>query len=299
MTKTIIHIGYPKTGTTWFTEYFYPFIKNAHISYTDDLIYSFEKGHEFLKIKSPKVFDNKELHVIIAHKFSGVEEFKWNNGFYRDFFIRQLKQNFPNATIVVFIRNQIDFLASVYSSYLTHGGTYTFRKLFKTGKLDDGTMFSFEYINYFKLIKLYQEAFGHDHVRIYIYEEFMENNQAFLEKYKKDLNFNIHLEMLNYKKYNETLRIGLAILIKTINFFNRNGVRPKKSFAHLPLAYKWMNKRRIIKLNQYRIFGKKLKKEKVLGNELINFMKEYFKESNKRLIEEFDLQSIKKYNYPL
>ncbi len=299
MTKTIIHIGYPKTGTTWFTEYFYPFIKNANISYTNDLSYSFEKGSEYLKVKNKENIPEKESHVIIAHKFAGIEEFKWDHGIYREFFIRQLKQNFPEATIVIFIRNQISFLASVYSSYLTHGGTYTFKKLFKSGKLGDGTMFAFEFIDYYKLIKLYQEAFGKDHVLVYVYEEFMENNRAFLEKYKKDLNFDIDLEKLDYKKYNETLRGGFAAFVKTTNYLKRKGVQPKKSYANLPQLFKWMTKRRMIQLNQYKIFGKKLQKEKVLGNELINYIKEYYKESNNRLIDEFGLKSIKKHNYPL
>ncbi|GAB4446358.1 MAG: hypothetical protein Fur0028_00740 [Bacteroidales bacterium] len=297
--STIIHVGYPKTGTTWFTDFFYPFIKNANVSYTSDLEYCFDKGKEFLKVKRKIDMNNDKHYIIIAHKFVGVEEFKWDHGKYRDFFVQHLKYNFPDALIIVFIRNQIDFLASVYSSYITHGGTYNFKKLFKEGKLADGSMFAFEYLNYYQLIKLYQEAFGKENVYLYVYEDFMNNNKAFLEKYINDLKIEIDLDKLNYKRNNETLRIGLANIIRLLNYFKKDGVQPKKSFFNIPWTSKWLTKKRVIYLNSLKIFGPKLKKENVLGADLINFMKEYYKSSNLLLINEFSLKNIEKYKYPL
>jgi len=299
MTQTIIHIGYLKTATSWFTDFFYPYVKNANVSYSDNIFYDINVHSPFLNIVHDKPLPAKELHIIIAHKFVGIENFKWNHGVYRQFFIQQLKQNYPDAKIVIFIRNQVDFLASVYSSYLTHGGTYTFKELFKQGKLGDGTMFAFEYIDYYKLIKLYQEAFGENNVHVFVFEEFMKNNMAFLSSFKNMFNLDINLQQLNYDRYNETLRIGLARFIKISNYFIQKGVQPKKNYFNMPFLFKWMTKKNIIAINRFRIWGRKLNKEEVLGVELIEFMKDYYKESNQKLIDELGIKSIADYNYPL
>jgi hypothetical protein len=299
MAQTIIHIGYPKTATSWFTDYFYPFIRNANVSYSDNVFYCMDKNSEFFEIRHSEKLEEKNNHIIIAHKLVGIEEFKWDKGIYRSFFLTHLKKNFPDASIVIFIRNQIDFLASVYSSYLTHGGTYTFKELFKQGKLGDGTMFAFEYIDYYKLIKLYQEAFGENNVHVFVFEDFMKNNMAFLSSFKIIFNLDINLQQLNYDRYNETLRIGLARLIKTSNYLICKGVQPKKNYFNMPFLFKWMTKKKIIAMNRYRFWGRKLNKEEILGSELIEFMKDYYKESNRKLVDELGIKSIANYNYPL
>ncbi|NSW45213.1 MAG: sulfotransferase domain-containing protein [Bacteroidales bacterium] len=299
MTQTIIHIGYPKTATSWFTDFFYPYVHNANVSYSDNIFYDMDANPPFFNIVHNSPLPPKELHIIIAHKFVGIENFKWDHGVYRHFFLKQLKQKYPNAKIIVFIRNQIDFLASVYSSYLTHGGNYTFKKLFKQGKLGDGTMFAFEYIDYYKLIKLYKETFGENNVYVYVFEEFMKNNRTFLDTFKSTFNLDINLQQLNYEKYNETLRIGLARLIKISNYFIRKGVQPKKNYFNLPFLFKWMTKKNIIAINRYRFWGRKMNKEEILGTELIEYMKNYYKESNRKLIDELGIKNIADYNYPL
>ncbi len=296
MYKTIIHIGYPKTGTSWFTDFFYPDIRNAHISYNKDIFY--ETGdNEYFEVKHDGEPDEKGMNIIIAHKLSGLVDFVWDHGSYRDFFIKQMKEKYPDASIVIFIRNQIEFLASAYSSYLTHGGTYTFRKLFLQGRLGDESMFAFKYLDYYDAINLYKSHFAD--VKVFVYEEFMEDNVAFLNKYKDTFGFDVDIANLKFVKYNEKLRKGFAGLIRITNFLKKKGVNPKKYILNMPWLFAWMTKDRMIKYNYYRFWGSKLKTESVLGNDLIKYMKRYYRESNNKLISEFGLKSIEKYKYPL
>jgi len=294
----IIHIGYPKTGTTWFKKYFYSNIENATTLYIDDFTYNISenKSHFELNNNLPEL---KENLIIVSHKFTGLENFKWDDGIYRTFFISNLKRLFPNALIVLFIRNQIDFIASSYSSYLTHGGTYTFQKLFKTGKLGDGKMFSFEFLNYHTLIKLYKEQFGENNVHIFLYEEFLENNKIFLNNYSKTFNLDIDINSINFIKYNEKLRKHLASFIRFSNFFSKKGVQPKKYIINTPWLFSWLNLKSTKKINKNKILGKSLNNNDILGNELTNYINNYYKPSNNMLINEMGLNQIRKYNYPL
>ena len=295
MQQTIIHIGYPKTGTSWFTDFFYPEIKNAQVSYNDNIFYNFEKGSEFFEVRTKT--DEKYKHIIIAHKLTGLVDFVWNNGIYRDFFIKHLKIKYPDACIVIFLRNQVEFLSSAYSSYLTHGGTYTFRNLFHRNRLGDGTMFGFEYLNYYEMIRLYKSHFTN--VKVYIYEDFMDDNIKFLHNYKNDFGFDVEVEKLKLVKYNEKLRSGFASFIRFTNILKKRGVKPKKNYINIPWLFYWMTKDRLIRYNYFRFWGKKLSKEKVLGPELIKYIKEYYRESNRLLISEYGHKSIEKYKYPL
>lgn len=294
----ILHIGYPKTGTTWFKKYFYPFVANFSTLYIDDFSYNTEPNNSLFEISS-NINNLKENLIICSHKFTGLENFKWDNGIYRKFFIENLKRLFPNALIVLFIRNQVDFIASAYSSYLTHGGTFTFKQLFKKGQLNDGKMFSFEFLNYYELINLYKLNFGNNNVHIFVYEDFLENKKSFINNYAKILNLKIDLEKLNYKKYNEKLRSNLASLIRFSNKFKKKGVQPKMYVLNIPWIFKWLNKKSIIKINNYKIWGKSLSNDDILGKELKSYINNYYKLPNKLLVNEFDLKIIEKYNYPL
>lgn len=299
MNNPIIHIGYPKTATIWFIKFFYPNIKNATIIYADDFIYDTSHENDHFSIKSEKLQHTGQNLIIVSHKFSGLENFNWDHGRYRTFFIKHLKHNFPDASIVVFLRNQVDFLASAYSSYLTHGGTYTFPELFKTGRLNDGQMFSFEYLDYYKVISQYKEQFGEDHVHVFLYEQFQENPMAFLKSYADLFELDINIGTLNVSKYNEKLREGLARFVRFSNLFHKKGIKFKKTIIDAPWLFSWVNKKTIAKMNNSGIFGKKTDNKKILGDELINYINQYYKVSNNLLITQFNLKEIKNYNYPI
>lgn len=297
MSETILHIGYPKTGTSWFTDFFYPEVSNAYISYNKDLFYSFLPGKETFEVRMSRDLKPGEKHVVIAHKLTGLVDFVWNNGTYRDFFLRHLQRSFPDAHIIIFLRNQIRFIASAYSSYLTHGGTYTFRELFRKGKLGDGSMFGFDYLKYDEMITLYKSHFSK--VSVYVYEDFQEDNTGFLNRYCHETGLETDIASLKMEKYNEKLRRRFAAFIRICNRFQKKGVQPKRHLANLPFLFGWMTKQKMIHYNYYRFWGDQLNTEQVLGKELMEYIGEYYKESNRNLIQVYGLTQIEKYRYPL
>ncbi len=297
--STLIHIGYPKTATSWFKNYFYPHIKNTNTIYADNIVYDLEGDNKEIEIIKNNSISNKEHTIIVSHKFSGLVDFRWEDGKYRKYFAPQLKKSFPDANIIVFLRGQTDFLASSYSSYLTHGGTYTFRKLYKIGQLTNGQMFALEYLDYNKLIDQYIELFGADNVHIFLYEDFLADKQGFLQQYKKQFNFEINTSNISLKKYNTKLRKGFAAFLRFSNMFSKKGVKPKKYIFNVPFLFAWLNSKSAIKINKYKIWGGFLDNFKILGADLISEINEYYKVSNNKLLKYKACQSIKKYEYPL
>jgi hypothetical protein len=298
MTKTIIHTGYPKTATTWFIKHFYPKVKNASVIYYDDISFDITEGKEHFNIKNDKPQNAKELQIIMTHIFSGLVNGNWAHGNYRLFFLKHLKNLFPDAHIVVFIRNQLDFITSLYSSYLKRGCTFKIDKLFTTELTNSGNTVHFEFLNYFKFIQLYREQFGEDHVHVFVYEELLENNKTFLDNYISHFGLDVDLNDLTFSRPNEKLRSGLASFARHSNMLISRGPQPKNNIMNISWIYPLINQR-IDKLNKYQVWGKQFKSDKMLGEELAAKIREYYKGSNKLLMDNLGLVSIQKYGYPL
>lgn len=298
MTKVILHIGYPKTATKWFLGNFYPYVKNAGIIYNENLYYDTTPGKEFFEVKPDEHYIEKELKIIATHALSGFGEGKLKIGSFRPFFLKHLKQKFPDASIIIFIRNQYDFLSSLYSSYLKKGGTEKIQSFYKRNTNDDGAFFSFDYLNYAKAIMDFQNEFGPEKVNVFLYEDFLENNFQFLSEFSSRFNISIDLDKISYQKKNEKLRSGLITLLQQSNKLFEKGLQPKKSSINAPFIFSKINLN-IDKLNQYNVFGKRLSSNQLLTDDLKAFIHEYYKDSNKILIDNFGLEAISKYKYPL
>ncbi len=298
MSKVILHIGYPKTATKWFLGNFYPYVKNAGIIYNENLFYDMTPGKEYFEVRPDERYVERELKIIATHALSGFGEGKLKIGTFRPFFLRHLKIQFPEATIIIFIRNQYEFLSSLYSSYLKRGGTEKIDTFYKLNSNNDGDFFSFDYLNYAKAIKEYQDCFGAENVHVFLYEEFLEDNFRFLHEFVSKFDMSIDMDNISYQKKNEKLRIGLISLLQKSNKFFSKGLQPKKNYLNFPWIYTHLNLN-VDKLNQYSIFGKKFSSKEMLSNNLKLFIHDYYKTSNQELINQFGLEAIKGYGYPL
>jgi len=112
MHKVILHVGYPKTATTWFQNNFYPYVENFR--YVErELFNSLFFSRDVLAIK--KYLTDCEKDIVICdeallitkkHKLSILEK------------AERLRMNFSSPKIIIFIRNQLDIIESVYSQWL-------------------------------------------------------------------------------------------------------------------------------------------------------------------------------------
>lgn len=295
--KKIIHIGYLKTGTTWFQYNFFPKVEN--INYINPIIskeYFISSSKDLSgsgKIKELFLPLDKEITVVSQENLLGgifMNEDK------RIKIAKRLKRFFGDATIIIFIRNQVDLIASAYSMHIKLGGTKLIDD-YLFGITKKGAKFPFDFFKFNnKIIKLYKTLFGELNIKFYCYEEFEKNTDFFLNQFIHEHGFEINLNEVTLSKSNIRLRKHLIKLLKFANYFTRRNTTNKDCFMHLP-GWFTISRYMFERLNRYSIFGTLPTSEGLLGLKNVCFIKNYYKESNRKFALEFP--KILEYNYPL
>ena len=188
--KTIIHIGMHKTGTTWFQNEFYPKV-------TDYVFINPKKIVKCLVNPNPFFFDpavarkrlniSKKKSILCEEELSGSIMTGGLNGFLTYEMVHRLNATFPNATIVIFLRNQFDMVASIYRQYVKAGGNYSLNSFLYRRDYPDyrGPLFSFNHLDYYNLVTHYQKFFST--VKVFLFEDFKKEPFSFASQFSKEL----------------------------------------------------------------------------------------------------------------
>jgi len=138
MGKIIVHVGYPKTGSTFLQKDVFPKIKNVNFL-TNDL-----NNFDFKNVKKDK------LNILSREGLFGLpHESDLKTGYQR---INEIKKNFPDAHIILIIREKKPWIKSLYKQYITGGGKYNFKKWFLNN-------FDLGFLDYEKNIKYLEKNF--------------------------------------------------------------------------------------------------------------------------------------------
>jgi hypothetical protein len=290
MNSPLIHIGYPKSGTTWFQQNFYPYVENAvyipRKDVRDYIIRPYAIG--FDATKSVSFFNQwKDKDIIICEELllASVRSGGFN-GFVTKEIGHRLKTIFPEARIIIFIRNQIDLIASAYGQYIKGGGReeideYLFHS--KAKFYVDLFQFSFRYLEYDMMLRFYQDLFGKQ-IYIFPYEKFAHDRSGFLAEFINIFKLGINLERLDMDPKN--IRLNTPAYTK---WRNRLRIPVKLSMSNLTGG----------RLNHESVFRRRRSPEEILGHKNTEYIQQYYKESNQKLIEVFGLEDIREFGYPL
>jgi hypothetical protein len=287
----ILHIGFPKTGTTWFFESYYKYVSGIYLPHPDTYLSDISKPSF--------VFPNydKTKQLVLHHPdLTGVKRFIWDEGIQREKIATNLKNNFPDATIIIFLRNQIDFLTSVYLYYVRKGGTYSAKKIIQL-MINKELAFTLDYLKYDETLEVYMKLFGKENVHVYLYEEFCKQPKSFINDFTEKYKFTIAQNKIDYTPVNEKLRLQLMKLLLKTNRFTKFDNPFKKHIIHIPGLYQLINDN-FHQWNKLKIFGKKTKTNDLFSEEQILYLKEYYKSSNNLLCSNYSIQKIKEY-YPI
>jgi hypothetical protein len=302
-----IHIGYPKTGTTWFREKFLSKIENIKRYDKQEIKDNFviPGAFDFNEWETKKKFDLKEGSDIwiSAELLTDKLNTGGTNGYLTKEVANRLKIVFPNAIILVFIRNQVDMLASSYNQYVKGGGSYGIKKFlfperYFGARIDNCGILGPKFYLYDKTIDYYSTLFGKENIHIFLYEEFAENPKKFIELLAVKFNLKISEELIEFSSINKGYSRFLLSTRRFCNKFSRIGTLNKYYLFHI---HRWnlINRRVHDYANQFRIFGKKPESKQIIGNKNLGIIRNYYKDSNQILIDKYDLKQIAKYNYPL
>ena len=241
--QIIIHIGYPKTGTTWLQKEVFPNIENVNVL-VKGCIHDLIVARNSIFAESKKCYQyysnlqKRQISCIVSDedfvsiRKEHVSQLKK---------AQRLKKIFPTAKILIFLRNHVDIIASDYTEYIKGGGTLKFEDYYCQLK-NAGIL---EMWNYSKVINIYVELFGKDNVIVFDYEKMMEND--FLLQLKNKIGISINEFVVKKNRINKRYALFLLKLARIINMFNKrqmySNYPPKKCIYHIPFLLnfsKWV-----------------------------------------------------------
>jgi len=289
----VFHIGYPKSASTWLQENLFPKITNFTFinQVNTNEIFLSSDVFQF----NPKEIRNRFLlheNIIFSSESITTPINKgWHYGVFSKTQADKIKATFPQAKIIIIIRNQQSLIASAYQQFIKNGGVESFNCYLNSGKY-----FSFQHLNFYLLIRYYESLFYKENVFVYMYEDFLHNPTDFVKSLMNQFNFEIDIKQINFSRVNRGLRINFIPCLKFFNLFHR---RPKLKIHYL-MHLKGMStiiKKFILPLNNCRLFGRYAKPEDFLKRKDWQYIKDYYGQGNRKLSERINQKDLQNNGY--
>ncbi len=188
--KELVHIGYHKTASSWLQAQLFDHADSGFRRYfpqseiRDRLVLpnALDFDPESVKSFYQSVLKEESLVSVISNeRLSGNP----HSGAYdsKEIAIR-LKQCFPDAKVLIVLREQISALLSTYIQYIRVGGPCSPYDYFNPPERGKPVipLFSYEHYEYVPLIKHYYELFSPENVLVLDFAEFKKSAQNFCQK---------------------------------------------------------------------------------------------------------------------
>ena len=286
MARTIIHIGMPRTASTFLQREFFPHVSNFEfygvdrtqysevfqkILYQDDSCFNADEVAAALKPIS-----NKDA-ILSNELFVGQSLYLHSTN--RSRTARRLKQFFPDAEIVLMLRNQLSLLESLYSIGIYSGMTINPEDYIRfsdaPSRVDNPLYPTFaeaettESYYFSHLIELYRSLFSNVHVLLF--EDFKSGPMPFAERLSQMLALNTAPIKNPEKRVNRSLSDRQIKLIRRLNLYKP--VLNRGAFGKRVFSFK-------LRFVEHYISGNKRFK---FDDGLSHKIKDTFKEDNERL----------------
>lgn len=157
MDDVVLHIGMPKTGTTYLQDCFFPKLEGVNFVGKLDILKKLESG------KTNLISDES----ICGDPFiRGVLDYRCN-------ILSRLKNAYPDARVIFCIRETCHLLRSMYYDYIKQGGVYDYDTFLATVVDHD----FFDVSRYMDMIHgVYQDIF------VYHYDLFIKDKRRILQR---------------------------------------------------------------------------------------------------------------------
>lgn len=308
-TRPLVHIGYPKSASTWLQEAFFPLIGNACLVPKATVIETFiEAG----ALSFDPDVARRRLQAAAPGRmllsFENLSGYPHNGGamgaLSKDLACR-LHGALPDADIVVFIRRQTDILAASYAQYVKQGGThppdrYLFPRDYRTHqhtRPDKNPRFDLAYFAYLPLLRLYRRLFGRDRVHVFLYEAFNTDRAAFLDDLCSRLDLQCTHPPATHRYCNVSPPGPVLQVVRRVNLFTAGRVLDKSRLVHIPGAY-WLGRGTGRILCRLLAHTRRRGLSGLLPEHRVREIEEYYAASNGQLAAEFDLP-LAQYGYAL
>ena len=245
----LIHIGLRKSGTNWLRHNLFGrddrgfcvpgdmtipgpvrgrAFKQLFMDSKDRLVPDEEFDAEALRKQlDPLVVPAGKRAVFTAGRLGG---HPFSNGFDRGQICNRIKQVFPNARILIVIREQRSMILSSYIEHLECGGGNSLKR-YIDGKSDTSSpTLTYHFFKYDRLVRLYQSAFGAENVLMLPMEMIGAAPQDYIDRICKFVNIDSPENMPFQKKANERKTyfpyVALRRIVPLIRSSRINGYSP-------------------------------------------------------------------------
>ena len=187
----IFHIGLHKTGTSWLQRQLFDHPGNNLRAIGElfgarrELVWPrpFEFDAAATRARYRPMFEAAvaagEVPLITDERFSGNP---FSGGYDTKEIADRIHAAFPEARIVIVIREQRAMLLSTYDQYVREGGGASLHDWMFPRTRHAVPGFRFEYFEYDKIIGYYQRLFGPERVRVLTFETFRDAPAMFVEQ---------------------------------------------------------------------------------------------------------------------
>lgn len=305
--NTVIHIGFPKTGTT--THQIHLFDKHSQIVYLGKPYKEarFEQElHRLIKQEST-IYDSsalKEYMKSVKKERPGKnllllsEEIMVSLSKVRDKGVvaQRIKEVFSPCKILITIRNQVEMLKSAYINggrLLAHvPGKYRGRYV----PFEDWLIFQYEYLDrshmgnfiYFPTIQYYAKLFGKENILVLLFEEFLDQPEQYITKLSEFLAIdkNESLELLGAE--HENVRIDQSRLEFERWVGSRMALGKSRFLYRLSKVYGYF----------FHLLAKNKKAKVMIPGPWLERLRNVYSQGNRQLMAHFHL-SLEQYGYLL
>lgn len=204
--KTIIHVGYPRTASSLLQlrlfskhpDIEYPGLRNGNTDWDKYLRQKINSNTDLyfdedeIRSKIFSIFENKKKRRVISS-----QGFSTTVTSDRGLVAQRLKLLFGDAEILVCIRNQVDWIESMYHEQLKQGPWRLFTpfkipgfnptrsmslaKWFDYRRTIDDVFPLIRQMDYWPLIKTYKDLFGEKNVHVLLFEDLKLDSERFID----------------------------------------------------------------------------------------------------------------------
>lgn len=292
----VIHIGFHKTGTSWFQQAVYPLVTSHHLVDRDLVRSTFMGGDAFAfdpaeaRLRIDQVCGGRPC-LICEEDLSGILHIGAVSTYVARSVAERLHETFPNAQVIIFVRAQYEAAASWYVQYVREGGTASPRRYFFPDQyLFPGrnmpfklSRFDFSQLDYSGLVQEYDRLFGSDRVHVFAYEELALDPASILGRLKS-IGLQFPEGRVVTSRVNAALRRGLIPLARATGLFTARSVVNKRTLVHLPF---WFRGRLTLLnfLDSIPLFGPRANARNILDRQTRAWIAARFGSSNQWLEE--------------
>lgn len=238
MSSVLVHIGYHKAASTWLQrELFvdrtgYRWLGKRPRSHPVRRLVR-DRPLEFDGVDVRRAFDRlivdaEQAGAVPVVSFERLSGHPFSGGFDVDLIGERLAQVFPDARVLIVVREQRAMIVSTYKQYVQVGGAAPLRQFLEppVGRSLRVPLFDWRYFEYDHLVRHYHRLFGEEHVLTLPYELFARDGRAFVKRIADLGGRSIPgdvIETLRYRRRSNRARSALTIAaVRRLNRFTEH-----------------------------------------------------------------------------